>query len=428
MLKKLITHKDKIILLKLASLQVLVNFATNFLIVKKIGFGSELDVYYIALAVFSFLSTSIGWSISSVLTPILIENREDNVEGKMFINVLIITIPIFFIAFFSMFFWSKLIFINYIEKVEYFKILMIQGMFIFTFLLNNLNIVFYALFQEKNQYIKINFFNMFASIVGFLFVYFTIDYYGIYSASISQMIIQFFLFFIMLIFTFKILKQNFVFDKDTLFLLWSRMKYIFLGSFYYRTDELIERFIASYLTTGFLSLVGFIQRVYGAIITVLNSSIAGPTITKFSNLIKEGNFKEVKTTLFNYMIFLFIIDFFIFLVIFLFGENLFLYFFSEKIDINLTFMIFITLMALTSMIFGNTLGQILHNLLLSMKLEKNITIYDSFTFTINIILKIIMTIYFGMIGFLVSILVSVIIKNLVKAYLVIINLRKYDAI
>jgi len=85
LIKKLIHHKDKLILLKLASLQVLINFATNFLIVKKIGFGNELDVFYIALAVFSFLTSSIGWSISSVLTPILIENRKnvDNVNIKM---------------------------------------------------------------------------------------------------------------------------------------------------------------------------------------------------------------------------------------------------------------------------------------------------------------------------------------------------------
>ena len=428
MIKRIIQHRNKIILLNLALLQVFINFASNFMIVKKIGFGNELDIYYIAMAVFSFLSTSIGWSISSVLTPILIENREDNLEGKMFLNVLIITIPIFFIAIISMFFWSKLIFVNYIESVEYSKILIIQGMFIVTFLITTLNVVFYAIFQEKNQYIKINFLNMFAAIIGFTFVYLTIDSYGVYSAVMSQVVMQLFLFIIMLYLTFKIIKKNFIFDKEKLLLLWNRMKYIFIGSFYYRTDELIERFIASYLTAGFLSLVGFIQRVYGAIITVLNTSIAGPTITKFSTLIKDGHYGELKKTLYNYLIFLFLIDLSIFLVVLLFGENLFLYFFSDKIDEKLLPVVYNTILLLFTMIFGKTLGQVLHNLLLSLKLEKTITLYDSATFTINIFIKVLLTIYYGMFGFLISIVIGELIKNTIKYYLVMQNLRKYNAI
>jgi len=428
LIKKLIHHKDKLILLKLASLQVLINFATNFLIVKKIGFGSELDVLYLALAVFSFLTTSIGWSISSVLTPILIENREKNIEGYMFINILIITLPLTLIAFATMYFWSKLIFVNYLDTVAFKEILIIQSISILSFTFTTLNIMFFAIFQEKNQYIKINFLNMLSAIIGLTFVYLTIDEYGVYSASWSQFVIQLFLFVVMFSINYKVLSKNMYFKKEYFLLLWHRMKYIFFGSFYYRTDTIISRYITSFLTPGFLSLVGFVEKVYGAIITVLNTSIAGPTITKFSNLIKDGNYDQVKKTLYSYLILLFVIDLIILLVVLLFGENLFLYFFGDKIDVSLTPIIFMALMFLTSMIFSNTLGQILHNLLLSMKLEKSITIYDSSTFTINLILKIVSTIYFGMIGFLVSILVSAFVKNIPKAYLVTINLRKHNAV
>ena len=424
MIKKISHHKDKIILLKLASLQVLINFFTNYLIVKKIGFSSELDVYYVAMAVFGFLSTSIGWSISSVLTPILIENREKRIEGYMFVSILFIVIPIFLFTLVSMPIWIKFIFHNFLQKVSYQKIVFIQSMFLITFAITSINILFYAIFQEKNEYIKINFLNMIGAIIGFIFIYFTIDKFGIYSASLYQLVIQIFLFFIMGIFTFKIIKINLKFRKEYFLLLWHRMKYIFFGSFYYRTDELIERFIASYLTSGFLSLVAFVQRIYGAIITVLNTSIAGPTITKFSNLIKEKKFNEVKKTLYNYLFMLLIIDIIIFSFVFFFGKDLFLYFFSDRIDKNLIDILFYVIVFLFAMVFGKTLGQILHNLLLSLKLEKEITIFDSITFTINILIKIVLSIYFGMIGLISAIVIAEIIKNSAKYYLVIKNLRK----
>jgi O-antigen/teichoic acid export membrane protein len=406
MIKKLIHHKDKLILLKLASLQVLINFATNFLIVKKIGFGSELDVFYIALAVFSFLTSSIGWSISSVLTPILIENREKKLEGQMFINILLITLPLTTLAFISIYFWSKLIFINYLDTVEFEKILIVQSVLILSFTFATLNIMFLAIFQERNQYIKINFLNMISAIIGLVFVYFTIDEYGVYSASWSQLVIQLFLFVVMLAMTYKVLSQNMRFEKEYFLLLWHRMKYIFFGSFYYRTDVIIGRYITSFLTPGFLSLVGFAEKVYGAIITVLNTSIAGPTITKFSNLIKEGNYAHVKKTLYSYLILLFVIDLIIFLTVLAFGEDLFLYFFSDKLYVSLTPIVFMTLMFLISMIFGKTLGMLQRSLFMSSRKEKDLTILNSLLFTLNIVLKITLTYYFGIVGFLFSVVIN----------------------
>jgi len=123
---------------------------------------------------------------------------------------------------------------------------------------------------------------------------------------------------------------------------------------------------------------------------------------------------------------LFIIDLIILLVVLLFGENLFLYFFGDKIDASLMPIVFMTLMFLISMIFGKTLGQILHNLLLSMKLEKSITIYDTIVFTISLLLKIILTYNFSIIGFLLGAVLSSVLKLVTKFYLFSIKIKKFE--
>jgi len=412
--------------MQLASLQILINFATNFYIVKKIGFNAELDILYISLAVFAFLTSSIGWSISSVLTPILIENREKKIEGEMFVSISLIVIPIFIIVMLSMYFWSRLLYANYLDTIEFNKILTIQTFSNISFLFSTLNILFLSIFQEKNQYIKINFLNMLGAIVGFIFIFLTIEDFGIYSAGLYQVVIQIFLFVVMWLILRKNTKFNFRYNKDILSLLWHRMKYIFYGSFYYRTGTIIDRIIASYFTAGTLSLIGFVEKIYGAIITVLNSSIAGPTITMFSNLVKEGKHEQIKKSLYNYLILLFVIDMAMFVFVVLFGKDLFLYFFSDRIDISLIPMLTMVLLFLFSIVFAKTLGQIVHNLLLSFKLEKQITIYDSISFTINLGLKILGTILYGLNGFLIAIVFGEIIKNSMKTYLVFKHLKKKD--
>lgn len=420
--------KERLTLMTLALVQVLISFATIFLVVKKIGFSDELDVFYLAMAVFNFLSTSIGWSISSVLTTILIKNKEDNLEGKMFFNVLLITIFILVLSLGTMYLWLDLIFINYLDFVGHYKIIIVQSLLIITFSIGNLNIVFIAMLQASNQYVKINILNMLAAIFGFLIVFVYIENFGLYAAAISQLGIQVFLFLIMFFSVIKTKKLNITFDKDSFNLLWDRMKYIVIGSSFYRTEELVERFISSYLSTGFLSLVGFVQRVYGGIITVLNTSIAGPTITKFSYLVKNKEFDKINYTLKKYLILLFAINALLFVAVVFAGEELFMYFFSERINNSILPMVFITLLLSFTMVLGNTLGQVMHNLLLSMQLEKILTIYDSATFTINTIIKVVCAVSFGMTGFLIGIAVSILIKNLAKAYLLFKYLKKFNSL
>ena len=411
-------HKEKIILLILAMVQILINFISNYMLILKIGFGDELSVYYIAMAVYGFLSTSIGWSISSVLTPLFIENRGKRIEGKVFFNVHIISILSLIVAIVSMYFWGKLIFTNFIGKVSYDKILIVQGLFLAVFYISTLNVVLYSIYQEKGEYIKINIINMFAAMISFIFIYFTLNEYGVYAAAASQVVTQLFIIFVMITQKGSVLKHNLIFDRENLVLVWSRMKYIFFGSLYYRTDELIERFIASYLSSGYLSLIAFIHRVYGALITVLNTSIAGPTITIFSNLVKIGDYKKIKVVLYNYITLLTTINIAIFLVIVIFGEILFLHFFSDSINESLKSVLNNILILLFSLVYGKTLGQVLQSVLLSMKLQDISTKYEMATFTISIAIKLILTIHFGIMGLLYSIVISEIIKNFAKYYLI----------
>jgi putative peptidoglycan lipid II flippase len=72
---------------------------------------------------------------------------------------------------------------------------------------------------------------------------------------------------------------------------WQRIKPLLMGTAYYKTDPLIDRFMLSSAATGSLSLYYLAQQIYGAVSQVINKAIAAPLVPLLSKLHKTGNRK-----------------------------------------------------------------------------------------------------------------------------------------
>lgn len=72
---------------------------------------------------------------------------------------------------------------------------------------------------------------------------------------------------------------------------WHRIKPLLLGTSYYKTDPLVDRFLLSMVGTGTLSLYYLGQQIYGAANQVVNKAIASPTVPVLSMLHKARDKK-----------------------------------------------------------------------------------------------------------------------------------------
>lgn len=70
---------------------------------------------------------------------------------------------------------------------------------------------------------------------------------------------------------------------------WQRIKPLLLGTAYYKTDPLVDRFLLSTANSGSLSLYYLAQQIYGAASQVLNKAIAVPLVPALSMLHKAGD-------------------------------------------------------------------------------------------------------------------------------------------
>lgn len=70
---------------------------------------------------------------------------------------------------------------------------------------------------------------------------------------------------------------------------WQRIKPLLLGTAYYKTDPLVDRFLLSTASSGSLSLYYLAQQIYGAITQVINKAIAAPLVPALSKLHKASD-------------------------------------------------------------------------------------------------------------------------------------------
>ena len=69
-----------------------------------------------------------------------------------------------------------------------------------------------------------------------------------------------------------------------------------LGTAYYKTDPLVDRFLLSMASSGNLSLYYLAQQIYGAVTQVINRATAVPMVPLLSNLYKQGECAEFHRT------------------------------------------------------------------------------------------------------------------------------------
>lgn len=70
---------------------------------------------------------------------------------------------------------------------------------------------------------------------------------------------------------------------------WQRIKPLLLGTAYYKTDPLVDRFLLSTAGSGSLSLYYLAQQIYSAMSQVLNKAMAAPLVPVLSRLHKAGD-------------------------------------------------------------------------------------------------------------------------------------------
>lgn len=281
--------KQTIQLSTLSVANIGIAFLFQWYVLTQLGPGVETDALFAGMTLPQLVLVVISGSLMHVLVPLLAGENEDRLHhdawgflvlvGGLFsllATILYVTAP----------WWIPLTVPGFSDAgqaltIELTRIQLIGMVFA------AINGVQWASYHARQQFIWAEFTPILSSVLGLLLLIWALPKYGVVAAAWIS--------------TLRMGLQTLLLApgmgkpvwpdlrSPVISAAWKRIKPLLLGTTYYKTDPLVDRFLLSTAGSGSLSLYYLAQQIYGAVNQVINKAIAAPLVPLLSKLHKAGD-------------------------------------------------------------------------------------------------------------------------------------------
>ena len=180
---------------------------------------------------------------------------------------------------------------------------------------------------------------------------------------------------------------------------WVRIRPLLIGTTYYRTDPLIDRFLASMAPAGGLSLLYIGQQIYGVANVVAEKALAAPMVPQLAIEAVAGRWSAFRRTYQKRLLFVGGLTLLGYLGLLIAGEQILNLLIGHggvtKENVHLLWLIMV---ALAGFFIGGAMGQITSTTFYAMGDTRTPTRMSIVTYTIYIPAKVLGFMYYGLIG------------------------------
>lgn len=374
----------------LATTNIVIGLLYQWYIITNIGPGIETDALFAGMVIPQLVLSIASSSLTFVLVPLLSVNKTRNFSKDswtFFQSIAILFFGIAIILFSTADYWVKLIVPGFSREAELLTIDLVKIQLV-GMVFSGLIAVLWSANHAKEKFIWVEISAIISNILGFLFLIWGLTQFGIIAGAWAMVIKAGLQMVTLLPSLGKYHKPDW---KSPSFN--NAIKLVLpllIGSSYYKTDRLVDRFFASMAFAGGLSLYHIAQQIYMAGSTVLGKAVTSPMVPELSKLAELGKWKEFKQLYIRRLSFLLSLAFIGSLLLISIGfpllEIIFNYneFSTEDIET-----LWALLIALSGVWIGGVMGQILSSAFYTIGDTKTPTKIGSWGFTLGIAFKII---------------------------------------
>lgn len=290
------TIKLNVQLALLASSNIVLTFMFQWYIFARLGAGLNTDALFAGMTVPQLVLTAVSGSLMHVLVPLLAGETEARfrhdawsffllVGGSFtaFSLVLYLTAP----------WWTPLTVPGFGATAQQLTVeltrIQLIGM-VFTALSG----VQWAVCHARQQFIWAEMSPLLAGGAALLLLIWALPKYGVAAAAWISTLRYLLQTLVMMPAMGSFVRPDF--NAPTMRQAWRRIKPLLIGTVYYKTDPLVDRFLLSMSGAGSLSLFYLGQQIYGAGNAVLNKAVSAPLVPKMSMLHKAGDLAGFRKT------------------------------------------------------------------------------------------------------------------------------------
>jgi putative peptidoglycan lipid II flippase len=383
----------------LSAANIVMTFLLQWYVLIQLGTGTETDALFAGMTIPQIVLVVISGSLTHVLVPILagenkVRQQQEAWSLIFFVGGLFGFIAILLYVTASL--WIPVTVPGFDEAGQALTVeltrIQLLGM-IFT----AINGVQISVYHARQQFVWAEIFAIVSSIIVFPFLIWALPLYGVVVA--------------VWISTLRVVLQTFLlgygmgkpvcpdFNSAAIKQVWLRIKPLLLGTSYYKTDTLVDRFLLSTASSGSLSLYFLAQQMYGSVSQVLDKAIAAPVVPILSKLYKLRNkedFIEVYDRKIKQMGMISLASLFIFALV---GQDMLSFFVGHgKINAKNISDLWWIMIWLGGMFVGGVAGQITSSAFYASGDTTTPTLIGIYTFTFYIPLKILLFYFFGVKG------------------------------
>ncbi len=406
-----------ILLGSLAGGNILVGFIYQWYTVTTIGPGPQTDALYAGMVVPQLVLAVITGSLTQVLVPLL-----SNQEGKQlyrsawnfFQGIGLLSGVIACILFLTAYIWVPWTVPGFDANTTSLTLSLVRiqlmGMFF-----NALMMVQWSVNYARQRFIWVELSSIIASGIGFGFLIWGLSRFGIVAAAW----VMSFRAFLQVIFLIRGLGPYNKPDwRGEMFKeAWHRLKPLLLGTTYYKTDQLVDRFLASMAPAGGLTLLHMAQQLYGSGNAILNKSIVTPMVPTLSNKAHTGDWENFRHIYLKRLFAMAVATGLGFLIILVFGQSLLTRLFGHKrFDIQNIATLWWLLIALGGLWVGGGMGSITSSTYYAKGDTRTPTRIGIWTYTSYVPLKILAFYLFKLGGLAVSISIFSVVNFILQMY------------
>ncbi|MHB8171591.1 MAG: lipid II flippase MurJ [Thermincolia bacterium] len=273
----------------LAGANIFVVFLYQWYVLTTIGPGMETDALFAGMALPQLVLVVISGSLMHVLVPLLAGEEEERFSQDawgFFILVGGVFGAFAYLLYLLAPFWVPVLVPGFSNagKALVVNLTRIQliGM-VFTALSG----VLWAVYHARQRFLWAELTTLLGTIVGLVLLMWALPRYGIRAAAWISVVSGAIQTLLLLPGLGRYTRPEW--GSASLVQAWRRIKPLLIGTVYYKTDPLVDRFLSSMAPAGGLTLLYLGQQIYGAVTQIINKAIAAPMVPLLASYAKADN-------------------------------------------------------------------------------------------------------------------------------------------
>jgi putative peptidoglycan lipid II flippase len=407
--------KQSLILAWLSASNILLGLIIQWYVITRLGIGIETDALFAGMVLPQLILAVFANSLSYVLVPILATQDEKSFRQDawaFFLFVTAVSILLSLVLYIMAGWWVPLLVPGFNDAgraltVQLTRIQMASLVFTAS------TSVLWSVYGARHKFIWTEGSALLASLAALLLLVWMLPLYGI-AAGAWAMVLRTGLQLVLLMPGLGRWQRP-AWRSHAHVEAWRRIKPILFGTIYYKTDPLVDRFLASMAPAGGLSLLYIAQQMYGAATQIINKALTAPMVPLLAVQARDGDWQIFKRTYRKRLLTISVLTVSACLALLLLGRpSLRLLIGHGGVTEGNVYSLWWIMLALWGVFIGGALGQVTAVAFYALGDTRTPTRIGIWTYSFYIPAKILIFIYYGLTGMAVSISIFVVLNFILQ--------------